>query len=79
MTTTTAPIRVVVWGENRHEQINPVVRGIYPDGMHSTIADGIRSLLRLLFEDLVDGESAWVRRRSRIPANQNFLKLLGRE
>jgi len=43
--TSTEPIRVVVWGENRHEQVNPVVRGIYPDGMHSTIADGIRTLL----------------------------------
>ncbi len=32
------PIRVVVWGENVHEQTNAVVRGIYPDGMHSTIA-----------------------------------------
>jgi trehalose utilization protein len=31
-------IRTVVWGENVHEQENPVVRGIYPDGMHSTIA-----------------------------------------
>jgi trehalose utilization protein len=41
----TEPIRVVVWGENRHEKVNPVVAGIYPDGMHSTIADGIRGLL----------------------------------
>jgi trehalose utilization protein len=40
-----APIRVTVWGENRHEQINPVVRGIYPDGMHATIAGGLRDLL----------------------------------
>jgi trehalose utilization protein len=31
-------IRTVVWGENVHEQENPIVRGIYPDGMHSTIA-----------------------------------------
>lgn len=38
-------IRVVVWGENRHEQINEVVRGIYPDGMHATIAGGITELL----------------------------------
>ena len=36
--TSSAPIRVLVWGENRHEQVNPVVRGIYPDGMHNTIA-----------------------------------------
>ncbi len=32
------PINVVVWGENVHEQQNAVVRGIYPDGMHATIA-----------------------------------------
>jgi trehalose utilization protein len=32
------PVQTVVWGENIHEQINPVVRGIYPDGMHNTIA-----------------------------------------
>ena len=39
------PIRVVVWGENRHEQVNPVVQGIYPDGMHTTIARGITAHL----------------------------------
>ena len=31
-------VRTVVWGENVHEQKNAVVRGIYPDGMHNTIA-----------------------------------------
>ncbi|MBE7183351.1 MAG: ThuA domain-containing protein [Methylobacterium mesophilicum] len=31
-------IKAVVWGENVHEQENAVVRGIYPDGMHATIA-----------------------------------------
>jgi len=39
------PIRVVVWGENEHEHTDPTVRAIYPDGMHQTIADGIRELL----------------------------------
>ena len=34
-------IRVLVWGENRHEQIEPHVAAIYPDGMHTTIAAGI--------------------------------------
>ncbi len=34
-------IRVLVWGENRHEQIEPHVAAIYPDGMHTTIAEGI--------------------------------------
>lgn len=39
------PFKVVVWGENYHEQSNPVVGGIYPDGMHETIAAGIREHL----------------------------------
>ncbi len=34
-------LRVTVWGENVHERKNPIVRSIYPDGMHATIADGI--------------------------------------
>lgn len=34
-------IRVTVWGENVHEQNNSVVAGIYPKGMHSTIADAL--------------------------------------
>lgn len=36
------PLRVTVWGENVPEQRNPVVRAIYPEGMHTTIAEGIR-------------------------------------
>jgi len=46
-TTTTAdrPIRVTVWGEDRHEKVNPRVREIYPEGMHTAIADGVRALL----------------------------------
>ncbi len=35
-------IRVVVWGENVHEQESEVVRGIYPEGMHETIAGALR-------------------------------------
>jgi trehalose utilization protein len=38
-------IRVTVWGENRHEQIDPRVRELYPLGMHEAIADGIRAHL----------------------------------
>ena len=34
-------IRVVVWGENVHEQENETVRKIYPEGMHTTIAKGL--------------------------------------
>jgi trehalose utilization protein len=39
------PIRVTVWGENRHEQTEAHVAGLYPDGMHETIAAGIREHL----------------------------------
>ena len=39
------PIRVTVWGENRHEQTEEHVARLYPDGMHETIAAGIRDHL----------------------------------
>lgn len=32
-------VRVTVWNENRHEKNNPVVGGIYPNGIHGAIAD----------------------------------------
>ncbi|HJP32652.1 MAG: ThuA domain-containing protein [Candidatus Latescibacteria bacterium] len=35
-------IRVTVWGENVHERTNDVVREVYPEGMHTTIAEGLR-------------------------------------
>jgi trehalose utilization protein len=35
-------IRVVVWGENVHELESKVVAGVYPTGMHTVIADGLR-------------------------------------
>lgn len=31
-------LRVTVWGENVHDITSPVVKGIYPDGMHACIA-----------------------------------------
>ena len=34
-------IRTIVWGENIHEQTNAVVRSIYPNGMHTAIADAL--------------------------------------
>ena len=37
----TDPIRVLVWGENRHERKDPQVAEIYPDGMHEAVASGI--------------------------------------
>ena len=39
------PLRVVVWGENVHEHKHPKVGAIYPEGMHATIAAGMRALL----------------------------------
>lgn len=36
-------IRVTVWGENVHEQKNKVVAGIYPNGMHNTIAASLNT------------------------------------
>ena len=38
-------LKVLVWGENRHEQVEAHVRERYPDGMHGAIADGIRENL----------------------------------
>ncbi|NBE08285.1 ThuA domain-containing protein [Paragemmobacter ruber] len=34
-------IRVTVWGENVHERNNRIVAGIYPQGMHTTIAEAL--------------------------------------
>jgi trehalose utilization protein len=34
-------IGVTVWGENLHEQRDESVQKLYPDGMHSAIAEGI--------------------------------------
>ena len=36
-------IRAVVWGENIHDRENDVVRGIYPKGMHGTIAEALNA------------------------------------
>lgn len=35
-------LRVTVWNEFRHEQENEHIRGIYPDGIHAAIAEGLR-------------------------------------
>ncbi|TIU74431.1 MAG: trehalose utilization protein ThuA, partial [Mesorhizobium sp.] len=37
----TAAIRCTVWGENIHERESPVVASIYPDGLHTTIAQAL--------------------------------------
>lgn len=36
-------LRVVVWGEFRHEKTNPRVAALYPQGMHETIAHYLRT------------------------------------
>ncbi|MEO7933905.1 MAG: ThuA domain-containing protein [Chthoniobacterales bacterium] len=36
-------LKVTVWGENVHEQKLPIVREIYPEGMHECIAAGLRA------------------------------------
>ena len=35
-------LRVLVWGEFRHEKKNPKVAALYPDGMHEAIAAFLR-------------------------------------
>lgn len=39
----TQPIRVTIWNEFRHEQTNPAVRAIYPDGIHGALAQHLGS------------------------------------
>ncbi len=34
-------VRVTVWNENEHEQVNKAVSDIYPEGIHGAIAKGI--------------------------------------
>ncbi|MFL6560557.1 MAG: ThuA domain-containing protein [Bacillus sp. (in: firmicutes)] len=36
-------LKVTVWNENRHEQKNPVVRDIYPTGIHGAIAQFLQA------------------------------------
>ena len=36
-----APIRVTVWNEGRHEKEHEAVRAVYPRGIHTVIADGL--------------------------------------
>jgi len=40
-----AATRVTVWGEFRHEKKNERVKSLYPDGMHTVIADSIAKRL----------------------------------
>ena len=36
-------MRVTVWNENRHEQKNPKVQSIYPQGIHEAVAAPLRA------------------------------------
>ena len=40
-------INVTVWGENVHERTNEVVRKVYPDGMHTVIANALSQDLEI--------------------------------
>ena len=46
-------LRIAVFGENRHEKLDASVQAIYPDGMHTVIAEALR---RLLAADGIDAE-----------------------
>ena len=48
-------LRIAVFGENRHEKVDPKVQEIYPEGMHAVIAEALRTLLA------ADGVEAEVR------------------
>jgi trehalose utilization protein len=39
------PLSVIVWGENRHEKLEPSVAARYPIGMHGAIKEGIEENL----------------------------------
>ncbi len=36
-------LSVIAWNENVHEQVNKVVKEIYPGGIHNAIAEGLRN------------------------------------
>jgi len=39
---TVAALRVTVWNEGQHEKMNLAVQKVYPDGMHTVIANALR-------------------------------------
>ncbi|WP_125614457.1 ThuA domain-containing protein [Specibacter cremeus] len=40
-----SPLKVVVWGENRHEQVEQQVAERYPAGMHGAVKEGLEENL----------------------------------
>jgi trehalose utilization protein len=45
-------LRVTVYGENWHEKNDEKVQKVYPDGMHTVIADGVRSTIESLGQEV---------------------------
>jgi trehalose utilization protein len=37
-----SPIRVTIWNENRHEKTHEEVRKVYPNGIHTVLADALK-------------------------------------
>lgn len=35
-------LRITIWNEFRHEKVHPAVQSVYPDGIHSVIAEALR-------------------------------------
>lgn len=67
------PIRVTVWNEFRHEQSDEAVRAVYPDGIHTAIAEGLKAIPGIavrtatldepengLPQDVVDGTDVFI-------------------
>jgi len=50
--------RVTVWTEYRQERNDPAVAAVYPDGIHTMIAEGLRDHVKAL---LIKNETSWER------------------
>ena len=35
-------LRITIWNEFRHEKVHPAVQSVYPDGIHTVIAEALR-------------------------------------
>ncbi|MCR6098024.1 ThuA domain-containing protein [Salipaludibacillus agaradhaerens] len=49
-------VKVTVWNENRHEQKNPLVRDIYPEGIHGAIVHFLKEDFEVITATLDDDE-----------------------
>ncbi len=43
MEATQSPLRVTIWNEGRHEKSSPMVRQVYPDGIHGALAEALKA------------------------------------